>query len=115
MIVYKRKHGETQPVGIECEAFSHPNRDADGETICYNTHFATIDESFENMITDYEAGISLGTREVIRLRAQLAVAEKTIVDEQILLCETRRNYEDWKQANTAPSLAPDGGHPDGKE
>lgn len=93
-IMYRVDYGKPVPTAVECEMPEYPNPDADGNTIYENTHFGWEEDAWERLEAEQTAGVSLETQSVIRLREQLAQAEKKLVNEIIVLEQIRENRKE---------------------
>jgi hypothetical protein len=101
--VWKADRSKTAPIQVECEVFSWPNQDADGETIYDNSHFTNEDDAWETIIANHKAGVSLACMEVNQLRSELTKAEAKVVKWSMLLNETEENHSKRKRELEASS------------
>ena len=94
MLMYRVDSKCSAPVPVECPKPTYPNRDADGEAIYINTHFASIGEAWERLQAEVDAGVSLGCCRVNELRRQLAEMEKRLVDDTLQAHAVREARKD---------------------
>lgn len=94
MLMYRADSKCSAPVPVECPEPTWPASDADGRTIYVNTHFASIDEAWERLQAEVDAGVSLGCCRVNDLRRQLAEAEKHLVDDTLQAQAVREARKD---------------------
>ncbi len=78
---------------VQCETPGHPNRDVNGDTMYANTHYPSERMARIARRRTLAACLSLDTREVARLRAELAKFEKRVVDTVLLQRETEEEFE----------------------
>jgi hypothetical protein len=88
MFVYKYKNEKI--IKVECEEMKYPLLDKDGDTIFQNSHFATIEEAYAHAIRDLEAGISLFTKNIIRLKEQIDNEKDSLTNECIALAKIKQ-------------------------
>lgn len=98
MLMYRVDPSQSSPVPVECPIPTWPNTDADGDTIYINTHFASIDEAWEKLQAEVDAGVSLGCCRVNELRRQLADAEKSLVDDTLQAQAVREAKKDAERS-----------------
>jgi hypothetical protein len=96
MKVFKATDFMTEPLEMECEKFGFPNLDAAGERQYENSHFASIEEAWDQIVKSVKAGISLAGRAVARQREALQVAEKLAADMCVEYEQAMSKYQAWK-------------------
>jgi len=87
--------GDTMPEKRTCEIFGYPNRDNTGATQYENTHFKDIESAWHKVITEAEAGVSLGVRAVRNKHQELREAELKLVNLTIDLETAKENLQSF--------------------
>jgi hypothetical protein len=103
--VYKIDVEGAAPVPVECEVPGYPNRDADGEVMCDNSHFATLAEAWDAQLRDTDAHVMLAGQEVARLRERLSNAQADAGRAAERFVAARIAHRDWLAATTEPEPA----------
>ncbi len=78
---------------VQCETPGYPNRDVNGDTMYANSHYPSERMARIGMRLSLAAGLSLDTREVARLRAELSKFEKRVVDGVLQQRATEAEFE----------------------
>lgn len=95
MIVYKWDFETPRPIPVECETPGFPNRDADGDTMYVNTHYATEEEAWGSLVEDRKAGLSLSTRSMRELQRRLKAETEAVAEAAAQFVEVEANYQNW--------------------
>ena len=82
---------------MECEKVGYPNLDSEGSTQYENSHFATIEEAWEQIVISVKAGVSLVGRDVARQRESLQKAEKQAGDMCVEYQQAMDKYQKWRR------------------
>ena len=77
------KTGIVRPV--ECDSPEWPGTDADGATICENTHFKEEADAWEALEVEAQAWVQSGARDLERLRKREAEATRELADSTLIL------------------------------
>ena len=85
MIIYRGMNGDIEPVQMEC-----------GEAMFDNTHFLTIEEAWESIMSSVKAGVNLAGAAVEYAKMKLANANEEAGEAAELYAKARVKYEDWK-------------------
>lgn len=79
----------------EVEKAGFPNLDADGETQYDNTHFQDESDAWARLVAEFQAALSVNTKNVVSARNELALREKFLADDAIILERVRQAYGDY--------------------
>ena len=97
MIVWKADYSKSEPTPVECEVFGYPNKDANGDTMFANSHYATKEEAWEHIINNLQAGMKMRARDrrdsqerLQRITTELADISQRFVEAKESLAEFKR-------------------------
>ncbi len=96
--MWKTDHSEFAPIEVECETPEHPHRDADGERIYENTHFLTIEEAWERMLTAASNHEIWRLQDVDQQREILQKKEREMFEASGAAIRIRVAYAEWVEA-----------------
>jgi phosphate starvation-inducible protein PhoH len=85
----------TAPKQVEAEPW--PGKDADGVSVYTNTHFATVEDAWESLLSERAAHVAIAGRTVTSARRELRQAEEEAGRAAELFSEAQENFERWKR------------------
>ena len=112
LYLYRADTKQLKPVRVACPHGRYPAKDADGETVYANTHFANEKAAWEHIHDDVMAEISLAGCGVETARAELLQANQRAADVAIEYSTYRENLDAWERTQDA---AHDQDGPEGDE
>jgi len=99
MIIYHAECTFTRPEPVECDVPGYPNRDANGEQMFENTHFATEGEAWEKLVEGHRLHQEAMAHYVREARERLAKTEQQLVQAALDREECDRNFFEWCTAS----------------
>lgn len=91
-------------VRVECPRDTrNAFQDADGNTICVNTHFTTEAEAWCKLMREVSAGVSLAGSRIQEARNRLLDANQYAAEQAVEYRIVRDRYRDWQRAQEQAS------------